>query len=190
MILLLNNDTEIITPNWIEEMLMYAQFDEVGIVGAKLYYPNGALQHVGVGVGLMGVSAHYFMGYPKDFHGYFGRINCTQDLGAVTGACLMVSRKKFDEVGGLDEGLAVAYNDIDYCLKILTKGYKVVFTPYAELYHAESLTRGYSDATFESSMIELNEKKRFLLAWGKFIEKGDPYYNKNLPHTFDMKQPK
>lgn len=159
---------------------MYAQFEDVGVVGAKLYYPNGKIQHAGVGVGLMGVAAHYFLNAQKEDDGYFYRINSVQNLSAVTGACLMIRKEVFDKVNGFDESFAIAYNDIDLCLKVLSKSYNIVYTPYAELYHEESVTRGHPDESLEKSKIETEERRRFVDRWKSFCETGDPYYNVNL----------
>jgi len=183
MLLLLNNDTEVITPNWIEEMLGQVQYKDVGIVGVKLFFPSGALQHVGVCVGLYGIAAHYFQGVEGNFNGYFGRLHSVQNLGAVTGACVMLRREVFEEVRGFDEGLAVAYNDIDLCLKIWKAGYSVVWTPYVELYHHESITRGYASLSEEKMKQDKAEGVRFVESWKHLIQKGDPYYNVNLPRN-------
>lgn len=181
MLLFLNNDMEVISPDWIEELLMYAQNEDVGIVGAKLYYQSGAIQHAGVCIGLTGVAAHYFEGVPDDFNGYFGRMHCLQNLCSVTGACIMLRREVFEKVNGFDEALAVAYNDLDLCLKIFKSGYSIIWTPYSKLYHYESITRGYSFTTEEKQKKDKEECIRFLESWNYIVEKGDPYYNINLP---------
>ena len=146
-ILLLNNDTEVITVNWLEELLMYAQREDVGAVGGKLYYPDKTIQHAGV---VLGLGAHRTAGHshykqPKANLGYMGRLCYAQNVSAVTGACLMVKKALFDEVGGLEESFAISLNDVDFCLKLRTKGYLNVFTPFAECYHYESISRGLDD---------------------------------------------
>ena len=151
-IILLNNDTEVITRNWIEELLMYAQRDDVGAVGCMLYYPDYTIQHAGI---VLGMGAHRTAGHShykmaKENLGYMGRLCYAQNVSAVTGACLMVKKKLFDEVGGLSEDLAVALNDVDFCLKLRKKGLLNVFTPFAELFHYESVSRG-TDVTEEAS---------------------------------------
>lgn len=178
-LLFLNNDTEVINEDAIEELLRYCMREDVGAVGAKLYYEDGTIQHAGVVVGLGGVAGHVFPGYPHDALGYFGRIIMAQDYSAVTAACMMVKRSVFLEVKGFDEGFAVAFNDIDLCLKIREKGYLVVYNPYAELSHYESKSRGYEDT--EEKVRRFNsEMDLFVKKWKSFLEQGDPYYNPNL----------
>ena len=178
-ILLLNNDVEIISPEWIEEMLMFCQRDDVGAVGAKLYYPDDTIQHAGVILGVLTLAGHAFKNLPRNSNGYFGRASYQQDLSACTAACLMIKKSVFEEVGGFDEDLAVAFNDIDLCMKIRKKDYLIVFTPYAELYHYESQSRGIEDTPEKrerfSGEIQLFRKK-----WQAELDKGDPYYNPNL----------
>ncbi|MCD8380037.1 MAG: glycosyltransferase, partial [Lachnospiraceae bacterium] len=146
-ILLLNNDTEVITVNWLEELLMYAQREDVGAVGAKLYYPDKTIQHAGV---VLQLGAHRTAGHshykqPRQNLGYMGRLCYAQDVSAVTGACLLVKKSLFDRVGGLDETFAISLNDVDFCLKLRELGYLNVFTPFAELTHYESASRGLDD---------------------------------------------
>lgn len=178
-VLLLNNDTEVITPNWLEEMLMYAQREDVGAVGAKLFYPDDTIQHAGVIVGLGGVAAHSHRLYPGDNVGYVGRLIVAQDLSAVTAACLLVKRRIFEEVGGLSVKYRVAFNDVDFCLKIREKGYLNVMTPFAQLYHYESKSRGLED-TFEKQQRFLGEQLMFKEDWNDILAHGDPFYNPNL----------
>lgn len=188
-VVLLNNDTEVITPEWIENMLMYAQREDVGAVGAKLYFPDGRIQHAGVVI-KMGddrIAAHSYYGAGHDHIGYMGRLCYAQDVSAVTGACLMISRKKYEEVKGLDEGFAVAYNDVDFCLKVRDKGYLNIFTPFAELYHHESATRGYE--TGEKLKRQQRECEIFRNKWSKVLEEGDPYFNPNLSLDSPMFEP-
>ena len=145
-ILLLNNDTEMIEPESIKEMLDVCMRPDVGIVGAKLLYEDNTIQHAGVIIGFGGIAGHAFIGQDKEDNGYFSRILCVQDLSAVTAACLMVRKSVYDEVEGLDEEYRVAFNDIDFCLKVRKAGYLVVYNPYAQFYHYESKSRGLEDS--------------------------------------------
>ena len=178
-LLLLNNDVEVISPDWIEQMLMFVQREDVGAAGAMLYYPDNTVQHAGVILGIAGVAEHAHKGYKRGEHGYAGRLTLAQDLSAVTAACMMIPRKVWDEAGGMDEGFAVSYNDLDLCMRIRKNGYLIVWTPYAELYHYESRSRGTED-TPEKKKRANDEIDRFMERWGKEIEAGDPYYNPNL----------
>lgn len=175
-LLLLNNDIEIITPDWIQEMLMYAQRTDVGAVGAKLYYPNDTVQHAGIGIGLLGLAGHLHRHFPRRHPGYMGRLSYAHNLSAVTAACIMVPRTVWERVGGLDEGYAVAFNDVDLCMKIRDVGYLIVFTPFAEAYHYESLSRGSED-TPEKRARFVGEIERFYDKWKRVLDRGDPYYN-------------
>ena len=177
--ILMNNDTEVISPNWIESMLEFAQRKDVGVVGALLYYPNNTIQHAGTIVGIGGVAAHPHKHFAKKSMGYFGRIKIIQNMSAVTAACMMTKKSIFKEVNGFDENLSHAFNDVDYCLKIREIGYLVVYTPYAELYHYESLSRGYEDSPAKKERFR-NEIEYFQARWKGFLNKGDPYYNPNL----------
>ncbi len=178
-ILLLNNDVEIITENWIEEMLSNCQRDEVGITGAKLLYPDNTVQHCGVIMGLGGIAGHAFVGLDGNHPGYFGRAFIQQNLSAVTAACLMVSRKVFNEVGGLEESLKVAFNDVDFCLKVREAGYLIVMNPNVKLYHYESKSRGAEDTPEKQARFE-SEVNFMFKKWQVVLESGDPYYNRNL----------
>ena len=178
-LLFLNNDTEIINSDCLEELLGYCQRKEVGAVGARLYYEDGTIQHAGVIVGLGGVAGHVFVEFPHDAIGYFNRIIAAQDYSAVTAACVLIKRSVFEEVGGFDERYAVAFNDVDLCLKIRKAGYLIVYNPYAELMHYESKSRGYED-TVEKVERFNSEIRLFHEKWGDFLKKGDPYYNPNL----------
>ena len=178
-VLLLNNDIEVITPEWIEEMLMFAQRDGVGAVGAMLYYPANKIQHAGVILGIGGVAGHSHKYFQRGSYGYVKRLLVAQNLSAVTAACLLVSSKIYREINGFDEGFAVAFNDVDLCMRIRKKGYRIVWTPFAELYHYESETRGYED-TPEKQQRFSGEVERFQNRWGKELREGDPYYNPNL----------
>lgn len=183
-ILLLNNDVEIINGSCLEEMLMFAQRKDVGAVGAKLYYSDDTVQHAGVILGLGGTAGHAHKHFGRSHPGYMARASIAQNLSACTAACLMMRRDVFDEVGGLDENFEVAFNDIDLCMKIRKKGYLVVFTPYAELYHYESKSRG-NDSTPEKLERFRGEIDRFKEKWQKQLDDGDPYYNPNLTLTRD-----
>lgn len=180
-LLLLNNDVEVISESWMEEMLMYAQREDVGAVGAKLYFANRSIQHAGViiGIGEDGIAVHSHVGEPFSSVGYMGRLYFAQDVSAVTAACLMVKHSLYDAVGGFEEKLTVAYNDVDFCLKLRERGLLNICTPYAELYHYESISRGYENKPekqqrFQSEVAFMKEK------WGTVLEQGDPYYNPNM----------
>lgn len=180
-ILLLNNDTQVITVNWLEELLMYAQREDVGAVGAKLYYENKTIQHAGVvlQLGAHRTAGHSHYGQHRENLGYMGRLCYAQNVSAVTGACLLVKKKLFEEVGGLDESFAISLNDVDFCLKLREKGLLNVFTPFAELYHYESVSRGLDDRG-EKAQRYNDESERFRKKWKETLEKGDPYYNPNF----------
>lgn len=178
-LLLLNNDTEIINADSIRELLGYCMREDVGIVGAKLLYADETIQHAGVVVGFGGTAGHAFIGKARYDAGYAGRILCAQDYSAVTAACLMTKRSVYEAVGGLTEELAVAFNDVDYCLKVRAAGKLVVYNPYAELYHYESKSRGYEDSPEKVERFN-GEVEILLKYWRTLIEQGDPYYNPNL----------
>ena len=178
-VLLLNNDTEMIEPDSIKEMLDVCMRPDVGIVGAKLLYEDNTIQHAGVIIGFGGVAGHAFIGQDRDDNGYFSRIISVQDLSAVTAACLMVRRSVFDEVEGLNEEFKVAFNDIDFCLKVRKAGYLVVYNPYAQFYHYESKSRGQEDSADKVARFQ-QEIGLFGERWGELLEHGDPYYNPNL----------
>lgn len=176
-LLLLNDDTEVISARWIEAMLGHAQREEVGAVGAKLLYPNGLVQHAGIVLGVgnfwaPGVAAHACQHYPVDIGGRAGEaIHTTRNYSAVTAACMMLRKEVFDEVGGFDESLTVAFNDVDLCLRIQAHGYRIVYTPHAELYHYESSSRGPQRRPEENLLM----RKR----WSETLD-NDPYYNPNF----------
>lgn len=171
-LLFLNNDTEVITSDWLEEMLSHTQRPEVGVVGAKLLFPNRTIQHGGIILGIGGVAGHAFYSLPEGNPGYMDFLTVTRNCSAVTAACMMVRKEVFDRVGGFDSDLEIAYNDVDLCLRILEKGYSIVWTPYAVLLHYESASRGYS--------LPAHNIEYFSQKWSHFINRGDPYYNKNL----------
>jgi GT2 family glycosyltransferase len=178
LVLFLNNDVLAITPDWLEAMVKLAEQPGVGAVGAKLYYPDDTVQHAGVVVGMGGVAGHSHVYYPRTAAGYMQRLVITQNVSAVTGACLLMPRHVFDSIGGFDEGFVLAFNDVDLCLQVLAAGYRVVWTPDAELYHLESKTRGKED-TLEKQKRFKREYDLFQLKWGEFLKQGDPYYS---PH--------
>lgn len=184
ILLFLNNDTEVINSEWLSAMLEFAQREDVGAVGAKLYYPNDTIQHAGVIVGLRGLAAHAHKDFPRTSSGYFGRLKVIQNVSAVTGACMMVRKKVFEEVGGFEERLSHAFNDVDLCLKIMEKGYLIVFTPYAELYHYDSASgasKGHEAVPTQEGKERFASEKAFMLnKWKDVIAAGDPYYNPNL----------
>ena len=178
-LLFLNNDTEVITPEWIEELLMYARRRDVGVVGAMLYYPDDTIQHAGIIVGMGNAAEPAFNGIRRGENGYMGRLCYAQNYSAVTGACMMVRRSIWDEVDGFDEDLAVSFNDVDFCLKVRASGYLVVWTPFAELYHYEFRSRGLNDSSAKISLTE-KEVALFRQRWKDIFTNGDPYYNANL----------
>lgn len=176
---LLNNDIEVMRPDWLSEMVSHAVRPEVGAVGAKLYYADGRLQHAGVVIGIGGVAGHSFLFEGREALGYFGQAALTRAVSAVTGACLVVRKSVFLEARGLDAiDFPVAFNDIDFCLKVRSKGYRNVWTPFAELVHHELLSRGYED-TPEKKARFARECANFRDRWAAAIE-NDPYYNPNL----------
>ncbi|WP_254217513.1 glycosyltransferase family 2 protein [Burkholderia multivorans] len=177
-ICLLNNDIEVITPEWLEEMVSLAARPGNGAIGACLWYPNDTLQHGGVMLGLGGVAGHIHARLPRGAFGYFGRAVSTQNLSVVTAACLLIRRSIYDEVHGLDEELAVAFNDVDFCIRVRNAGYRNVWTPHAELYHHESATRG-SDLAPEKARRFAREIRFMEQRWGAALF-NDPAYNPNL----------
>lgn len=179
LVLLLNNDIEIASDNWLDELVSLSGLNNVGIVGAKLLYPDERMQHAGVVVGMGGVAGHIFAGLNSDDGGYFDRAQRVQDIGAVTGACLLIKRSIYEEVGGLNEtDFPVAYNDIDLCLKVREAGYRVLYTPNLKIFHHESATRG-DDRSGEKLARWRRESAKFKKKWGVYIE-ADPFYNVNL----------
>jgi GT2 family glycosyltransferase len=182
LLLFLNNDTEVVSPEWLSAMLEFAQRDDIGAVGAKLYYYDDTVQHGGVVIGLGGIADHAHRGFPRLSNGYLGRLNVIQNVSAVSAACMMMRRKVFEEVGGFEERLSYCYNDVDLCLKIREKGYLIVFTPYAELYHHESARGGSQgrEATSEGRDLVGKEQAFIKDKWRGVLAAGDPYYSPNL----------
>jgi GT2 family glycosyltransferase len=176
---LINNDVEPVNGKWLTEMVSQASRPEIGCVGAKLYYPNGTVQHGGVILGLGGVAGHAHRFFQQDEEGYAGRLQLVQNLTAVTAACLLLRREVFEKVGGLNEiDLTVAYNDVDLCLKVHELGLRNLWTPYAELYHHESISRG-DDNTPKKRARALKEARYMREQWGPLLD-NDPAYNPNL----------
>jgi glycosyltransferase involved in cell wall biosynthesis len=177
VLLFLNNDVEPLDDEWLEEMVRHISRPEVAVVGAALYYPDGRLQHGGVLLGLGGVAGHAHHGFPMMHPGYFGRAVLVQNFSAVTGACMATRKNVFLELGGFDaENLPVSFNDVDYCLRVRERGYRVVWTPYARLYHLEGASRGRGSADSPRHRLEIDYMRR---RWGHLLE-SDPYYNPNL----------
>ena len=181
-LLLLNNDVEVITEDWLEELTANCQRRDVGIVGARLYYPDDTIQHAGIVIGIGGVAGALFVGMPRMFTGYLHKAAIQQDLSAVTAACMMVKRSVYEELGGLEEELKVAFNDVDFCLRAREKGYLVVYDPNVELYHFESKSRGTEDSKEKVRRFQ-NEIEYMRSHWLELLKKGDPMYNPNLTLT-------
>ena len=176
---LINNDTEVISPDWLSEMASHALRPEIGCVGAKLYYGDESIQHAGVVLGIGGVAGHSHAQWPANSFGYCRRLCLTQNYSAVTAACLLVRKSVYQQVGGLDEeNLQVAFNDVDFCLKVSEAGYRNLWTPYAELYHHESQTRGADDSPEKKARFE-SETAYMQARWGSRLSL-DPYYSPNL----------
>ena len=184
-LLLLNNDIEVLSPDFLRELLSYSQRADVGAVGAKLYYPDDTIQHAGVIMGINGSAGHSHKGYPRAAVGDLYRLVTAQDYMAVTGACLMTKTALYRAAGGLDEErFAVAYNDVDYCLKLWQQGLHNVFTPRAEAYHHESKSRGL-DTTPENAARYAQEKANFYAKYQAYIDQYDPYYNPHFNNLFE-----
>lgn len=178
-IVCLNNDISVITPDWMEELLGNCQRKEVGITGARLYFPDNTIQHAGIVVGMGGSAGSMFVGMSRNRTGYMHKAAIQQNLSAVTAACFMVKRQAFEQAGGFDEKLAVAFNDVDFCLRVRQAGYLVVYNPDAQMYHDESKTRGYEDTPEKQARFQ-KEKDYLRSRWPEIMEQGDPYYNRNL----------
>ena len=178
-LIFLNNDIEIISPSWIEEMLMYSQRNDVGAVGIKLYYLNGSVQHAGLVLGMKETAGHIYLSESRDAPGYMAKLQIAQNMSAVTAACIMIKKKVFEEAGFFDPDFCASFNDVDLCLKIRNAGYLVVWTPYAEAYHLESKSRGYN-VTRAKRRLLAHEAELFKTKWKKELSAGDPYYNRNF----------
>lgn len=181
-LIFLNNDVKIITPGWIKEMLGVCQRPEVGAVGVKLIYPDNTIQHAGCVIGIGGIAGHMFVDMPANRTGYLHKASILQDMSAVTAACMMMKRTAFEEAGGFTEKLAVAFNDVDLCLKVRKNEKLIVYDPYVQLYHMESKTRGAEDSTEKVRRFQ-EEIEYMRCQWIDILKKGDPYYNKNLSLT-------
>ena len=176
---LINNDVEVISPDWLTEMVSHAVRPQIGCVGAKLYYADDTIQHGGVVLGIGGVAGHSHKYYPRIANGYFDRLRVVHNVSAVTGAAMLLRKNLFDSVGGFDEdGLAVAFNDVDLCLKVMAAGYRNLWTPFAELYHHESVSRKDEDTTEKKTRFR-GECEIMRKRWEPIIS-NDPYYNPNL----------
>ena len=172
MLLFMNNDIEARSEGWLRALVELGQRPEVGAVGARLVYPDGKLQHAGVILGVGGIAAHIFNSMPGNRNGYMGWDRVVRSYSAVTAACMLVRREVFEETGGFDEAFPVAFNDVDFCLRLVGAGYRLLYTPHAELVHYESVSRGLSG--FQGDYEE------FLARWTELLRAGDPYYNPNL----------
>jgi GT2 family glycosyltransferase len=175
-LVIFNDDLEVISSEWMSAMLEFSQQPEIGAVGAKLLFPDGRLQHIGMVLGVCGVAAHAFHTAPGSSSGYAGGAHVIRNYSSVTGACMMTRRAVFDEVGGFNERLAIDFNDVDYCLRLRHAGYRIVYTPYAKLYHLESGSHGGREQA-------RTEKDEMCRTWSEVIER-DPYYNPNLTRDF------
>lgn len=189
-LILLNNDITVITPGWMEEFLGICQRTGTGVVGARLYYPDNTIQHAGIVVGIGGIAGSLFAGMDRKRSGYMHKASLLQDLSAVTAACMMVKKSIYEEIQGLDPALAVAFNDVDFCLRVREKGYLVVYDPYVEMYHHESRTRGAEDT--KEKIRRFQREIEFMRGrWIKILKKGDPYYNPNFSlktWNYELKQ--
>ena len=185
-IVMLNNDIEFITTDWMEQMLMYAQRPDVGICGAKLYFPDKTIQHAGVTIGTRGLAGHRNREISEKDFKKDDYINIVQDLSAVTAACFMTRKQLYIDMLGFDEKLAVAFNDVDFCLKVRTAKYLIVYNPFVEAYHYESKSRGEDTENSEKQKRFAKEYELFVKRWSKVIAKGDPYYNRNYRLDTDL----
>ena len=179
-ILQLNNDTKLLSKDWLEFLIGYAQNEEIGAIGGRLYYEDKTIQHAGIIVGLSGIAGNALVNLPYGKHAYFGRESATRNVSAVTGACLFCRRELYEKVGYMDENnFKIAFNDVDFCLKLMEKGYRNLYIPYVELIHYESKSRGYEYSKEKEERFN-KESENFKEKWKDFLEKGDPYYNKNF----------
>ncbi|MDE1828869.1 MAG: glycosyltransferase family 2 protein [Thaumarchaeota archaeon] len=178
-IIFLNDDTTIISHDWMEKMLEYSTKPPVGVVGVLLLYPNDTIQHAGVLIGVGGIAIHAFEDLSKDDQGYKGLVHKVRECSAVTGACMMIKKSIFEEIGGFDENLSYSFNDVDLCLRLREKGYLVIYTPHAMLYHHGTASRPYTE--------DDNEIRYFVMRWHDLILKGDPYYDENLSRVRPFK---
>lgn len=181
-LLFLNNDTEVINREWLGEMLSLAQLKTVGAVGAKLLYPNNTIQHAGVVLGIGGVAGHSHKYIPDNYPGYFSLKDLIREYSAVTAGCLMIEKRKFNSIKGFDESYKIAFNDVDFCLRLRQKGWASLYTPYARLYHHESISVGKIEKGQRNAVLLNNEATRMQKKWSDLL-KNDPHYNPNLSQT-------
>ena len=183
-ILQLNNDVKVLTKNWLEQMVALMQKDGVGAVGARLYYEDMSLQHAGIAYGIAGTAGNMLVNLPKGRHAYLGFEAMQRNVSAVTGACLMTRKSIYEEVDFMEEKLAVAFNDVDFCLKIREKGNRIVYTPWVELIQYESKTRGYEDTPKKKERFE-KETEIFVNKWKRLLDEDkDPYLNINFSREY------
>ena len=183
-ILQLNNDTKLLTPDFLEQMIGMYQKGGIGAIGARLYYEDYTIQHAGIAYGIKGTAGNLFVNLPKGRHAYLGMEAMIRNVSAVTGACLFTSKEMYEEVGFMDESLAVAFNDVDFCLKIREKGLRIVYNPFIEFIHYESKSRGYEDTAEKKERFE-KETNLFKSKWKDLLENTyDPYFNKNFSREF------
>jgi len=190
VVVLLNNDTYAMHDDWLEEIVSHAIQPPIGAVGAMLLYDDGTIQHAGIVLGVNGLAEHFFRGYPGNWSGVNGRAQSIQDLSAVTGACMAIRRDLYIEIGGMDEALAISLNDVDFCIRLRSKGFRVVWTPFAVLGHQESMSRGYTHAEVDRA-VYATEANRFRSRWDTWLD-DDPAYNPNLAragHAFALGTP-
>ena len=179
-ILQLNNDVKLLTSDWLEQMIGLMQKEGIGAVGARLYYGDLSIQHAGIAYGIGGSAGNLLVNLKKGRHAYLGFEACQRNVSAITGACLFSSRKMYEEIGFMDEDLPVAFNDVDFCLRIREKGYRIVYNPWVELIHYESKTRGYEDTPEKKERFE-KEREKFISKWKKLLDEDkDPYFNINF----------
>ena len=179
LLLFLNNDVEVLSDNWMEELIANTQRPEIGVTGVKLLYPDGTIQHAGTVIGIGGIAAHMLVGLKGDRSGYMNRAVTQMNYSAVTAACMMMKRSLFEALNGFEEQLAVAFNDVDLCLRTVASGHLVVYNPYVELRHYESKSRGAEDSEEKVCRFQ-NEIEFMRTRWEDLLKQGDPYYNKNL----------
>jgi GT2 family glycosyltransferase len=174
----MNDDIEVITSDWLEKLVIRVQLEGIGVAGPMLYYPNNTIQHAGVILGIGGVAGHSFSGAAKDSIGYFGRAALEQDLSCVTAACMVVRRSAFDQLEGFNEDFAVAFNDVDFCIRIRQAGWRIVWTPQVTMYHHESASLGKHNSPSRRFLFD-RETALMKELWGRLLEE-DPFYNPNL----------
>jgi GT2 family glycosyltransferase len=168
----LNNDTEVLTPDWLQHLLYYAEQPDIGAVGPLLVYEDRTVQHAGVALGMRGTADHVMRRFPLDVDGYAGSLACAREVSAVTAACMMMSKSRFDEAGRFNEYFATAYQDVDLCLRLRERALRIIYTPQAVLIHHESVSR--------KSYYDMVDRMFLLDQWETCIEDGDPYYNRNF----------